>query len=91
MATKKKGFTTPTAAFISSMPQEETAPEPTIKVPGFTVPEGYRLVRESKSKRLQLLVTPTIAANLRAAAAVEDISLNELCNRIFEEYLKGGK
>lgn len=62
-----------------------------ISVPeSFTVPEGYKLVKESKSKRLQLLVTPTTAANLKTAAAVEGISLNELCNRIFEEYLKRG-
>lgn len=90
MANKKKDFTTPTAAFISSMPQEETPAAPTDSAEGFTVPEGYKLIRESKSKRLQLLVTPTIAANLKTAAAVEGISLNELCNRIFEEFLKRG-
>lgn len=90
MANKKKDFTTPTAAFISSMPQEDTTAAATESAEGFTVPEGYKLIRESKSKRLQLLVTPTIAANLKTAAAVEGISLNELCNRIFEEFLKRG-
>lgn len=90
MANKKKDFTTPTAAFISSMPQEETPITATDSAEGFTVPEGYKLIRESKSKRLQLLVTPTTAANLKTAAAVEGISLNELCNRIFEEFLKRG-
>lgn len=52
------------------------------------IPEGYRLVRESKSKRLQLLVTPTIAENLKAIALLRKCSVNELCNRIFEEYMR---
>ena len=85
---RKKDFTNPTELFLST-PQELDPVEMTAADPeSFTVPEGYRLIRESKSKRLQLLVTPTIAANLKAAAAIEGISLNELCNRIFEDYLR---
>ena len=91
MTNRKKDFTTPTDTFISSIPQEESTAPAGNGAEGFTVPAGYKLIRESKSKRLQLLVTPTIAANLKTAAAVEGISLNELCNRIFEEFLKGGK
>ena len=75
-----------TKAFISEKPEEELE-IPTIE--NYTVPVGYRLVREPKRHRLQLLTTETTAENLKAAAAVEGISLNELCNRLFEEYLKG--
>lgn len=82
---KKKDFTTPTSAFIS-IPEEK----PAVTADNFEVPEGYRLVRESKSQRLQLLVTPTLAANMKTAAVMAGISLNELCNRIFEEYLNRG-
>ena len=89
MASKKKDFTTPTEAFISTPPEESTASSNVVE--GFIVPAGYRLIRETKSARLQLLVTPTIAANLKTAAAVEGTSLNEFCNRIFEEYLKRAK
>lgn len=85
MANKKKDFTTPTEAFIS-VPEEKP-----VEMEPFKIPAGYRLVRESKSQRLQLLVTPTVAAELRAAAEKEGWSLNELCNRIFEAYLKGNK
>ena len=89
MATSKK-FRTPTEAFISST-QSDTAAETKPETPeGYIVPAGYKLVRETKSARLQLLVTPTISANLKSAAAVEGISINELCNRIFEEYLNRG-
>lgn len=86
---KKKDFTNPTELFLST-PQEISEPAEMMAADpeSFTVPEGYRLIRESKSKRLQLLVTPTIAANMKAAAMIEGISLNELCNRIFEDYLR---
>lgn len=84
----KKGFKTPTEAFISVPDDAPKSAESNTAV--FAVPAGYRLIKESKNKRLQLLVTPTINDSLRAAAAVEGISLNELCNRIFEEYFKRG-
>lgn len=87
MANQRKSFSTPTSAFISGAREEPT--ETTTE--GFKVPQGFKLVRESKSARLQLLVTPTVSADLKRAAAAEGISLNELCNRIFEKYLKGDK
>ena len=52
------------------------------------VPEGYRLVKETKSARLQLLIRPTTKAGLKDAAAEKGISLNNLVNEIFERYLK---
>ena len=54
----------------------------------FEVPAGYRLVREPKSRRMQLLVTPATAASLKDRAAQKGVSLNELANRIFEDYLR---
>ena len=88
MGKQSKTFATPTEAFISKM-QEPTATTSTPE--GYTVPEGYRLIKVAKSARLQLLVTPSVAAKLKSAAAGEGLSLNALCNRIFEEYLKGDK
>lgn len=90
MANQRKSFSTPTAAFLSGMKEEPAEPISTTPE-GYTVPQGYKLVRESKSARLQLLVTPAVSADLKSAAAAEGISLNELCNRIFEGYLKGDK
>lgn len=54
----------------------------------FVAPPGYKLVREPKSRRMQLLVRPTIADGLKAAAAEKGVSLNELANMVFEEYLR---
>ncbi len=87
MAGKKKTFTTPTDAFITSVEDERLKDA---NIDSFKVPVGYRLVRESKSQRIQLLVTPSTATDLKTAAEVQGISLNELCNRIFEDYLKRG-
>lgn len=67
---------------------QEKQEDPAMIQEGYVVPKGYRLVRETKNKRLQLLTTPTIAENLKAAAVVKGLSVNELCNRIFEDYLR---
>ena len=83
----KKDFKNPAEYFIT--PDQ---PEPVNEdLPEFQVPAGYRLVKEVRSKRLQLLLPPQLVANLKARAAIEEISLNQLCNRIFEEYLKKGE
>lgn len=87
----KKDYITPTDLFFSNVSEdtkEAPADRPEKEPEAFNIPAGYRLVRESKSKRLQLLVTPTTAANLKTAAALEGVSLNEICNRAFEEFLR---
>lgn len=60
--------------------QEETmpAPEPTTQAP----------IRETKSRRLQLLVRPSTYKALAKEARKKRKSVNEIANRIFEEYLK---
>ncbi len=45
--------------------------------------------KETKSRRMQLLVKPSTAERLEAAAAEEGLSMNELVNRLMEEYLQG--
>jgi len=80
-----KNFTkNPTELYLTgSEPVKET---PVIE--GFVVPEGYKLVKESKTQRMQLLVTPTLYGKLKAAAKESGETINGFCNRIFEEYLK---
>lgn len=83
MARKDKGFKTSVAAdFISSAAEPQPAAE------GFTIPEGYTLRKESKTARLQLLVRPTTKERMRKLAAAQGISLNELVNQIFDEYVE---
>lgn len=44
---------------------------------------------ESKSKRVQLLVKPSLYDRMKAEAEAEGISLNELYGRAARDYLRG--
>ena len=55
-------------------------------------PEGYKvnpLYIETKSKRLQLLVQPSLLDKLKGKAKAEGRSVNDLVHSILEEALKG--
>lgn len=69
-----------------------TDPEPTEeRASAPDIPEGFKLVpTETKSKRLQLLITPSLHRKLQDLAKAENTSVNELANRAIENYLKGG-
>ena len=63
-------------------PTEEKSSAPNI-------PEGYKLVpTETKSKRLQLLITPSLQEKLRDLSKAEGLSINEIANRAFEAYIE---
>lgn len=51
--------------------------------------QSSRREREPKSRRLNLLVRPSVYEALIAKADEQDLSFNALCNRIFSEYLEG--
>ena len=55
--------------------------------PTFEIPDGFRLVRERKSERMNLLVRDNTKKALKRLAIMDGISLNELVNRIFDEYI----
>ena len=51
-------------------------------------PEGYKLnplYIETKSKRVQLVLQPSLYAKVKAAADKEKVSFNEYCHRLLEE------
>lgn len=53
---------------------------------GLTIPKGYRLAPEYKSARIQLLVKPATKDTIQKTAAAQGLSMNELINRILDEY-----
>ena len=54
----------------------------------FTPPEGYKLVpTESKTARLQLLITPTTKEQLKRRSEAEGRSVNDICNQAIADYL----
>ena len=70
--------------FISAADdQPEAAPE------ALNIPEGYKLVRETKSERMQLLLRPAIKQAIKEEAAALGLSMNDLVTKIFEERYAG--
>ena len=56
-----------------------------------TPPQGYKAnpaYIETKSKRVQLLMQPTLHAKVKAAAEAQGLSFNDLVHRILEDAVK---
>lgn len=84
----KKDFKKNTAElFISAADKEEPARQQA-EQDGVAIPKGYRLVKENKSDRMQLLVRPALKEAIKQEAAAQGVSMNDLVNCIFEEYLE---
>lgn len=49
------------------------------------IPLGYCIAPEPKSKRVQLLMKPSIHSAAKTKAKLANISLNDYINRIMEE------
>ena len=80
----------PAMQFIT--PQEE--PEKATETPAKTTdaPEGYKvnpLYIETKSRRLQLLVQPSLYERIKEKADAQGQSVNELIHTILEAWTRG--
>ena len=84
----------PAIAFISEESiravdgkREDTAP--TLKAPtGEQPPKGYKvnpLFVETKSKRLQLVIQPSLYERIKAASDAAGLSVNEFCHRALDK------
>lgn len=91
MAQKKsfKADLNPAMQFISTPAEEiaerETAPRTE------DAPEGYKvnpLYIEKRSKRLQLLVQPSLYDKIKAQADTEGCSVNDFIHRVLEDAVK---
>jgi len=80
----------PADAFLS-VAQEEPKEEAKAPAQDPAIPEGYKLVKESKSVRLQLLIRPTTKKRLKEAADAKKVSVNDLVSTILEDYLERSK
>lgn len=90
--TSKKSFRA-SDSFFSDIEEETTEKrdgaslEP-MTARGTDIPEGYVLVPEGRSKRLQLLITPSLQERLKEIAKAENVSINEIANRALSDYTK---
>lgn len=80
-----KNFKTSAAELFMTSTEEPI--EETYKAPE-TVKKGYQIIPEYKTARMQLLLKPSTKKDLKILAANEGISLNELCNKILEDYIE---
>ena len=89
---KKEPLPHPTHRFVENeveeaIPELPRIPEEDLDV----VPAPARAVRrrrETRSKRLNLLITPSLYDAILRKAQDLDISFNEACNLAFEQFLK---
>lgn len=91
MAQKKsfKADLNPAMQFISTPAEETTTGEGVASTKD--APEGYKvnpLYIEKRSKRLQLLVQPSLYDKVKAQAETEGCSVNDYIHRVLEEAVK---
>lgn len=60
----------------------ETGPQ------GIEVPKGWRITREPKTARLNLLIRPSLLKDLKKEAAARDISVTQLIDDLLTDALK---
>lgn len=77
----------PETAFISNAAQEETTETQGNSI----IPAGYRLVRETKSKKTQVAFQPSLFAAVKAEAEKEGESFNEMLHVLLREALENRK
>lgn len=68
--------------------RKPTTKKTTTPAQDFQVPKGYRLEKELKSERLQLLVRPTTKEEIKKAAKAQGISVNDLINNLLDDYVE---
>lgn len=82
----KKSFkNNPALQFISAAEEPETVPE---RVEQNTAPDGYKvnpLYIEKRSKRVQLVLQPSLFSRVKAKAESKGLSLNEYVHQILDE------
>ena len=84
----KKDFKKSAANLFLTMPEGSGAdPEQIRKEESVNIPTGYKLVKENKSERMQLLIRPSLKEAIRKEAAAQGLSMNDLINTIFEDYI----
>lgn len=54
---------------------------------GIEIAKGYELKRETKSRRVQLLMRPYTHERMKQLAEEDGISFNELMNRVCDAYV----
>lgn len=83
----------PALGFLSIGAEEEKTPVKVADPSTVNVPEGFKLVpiTETKTRRVQLVMKPSLYEKVKKAAHAEDLSFNDYVHRILEEAIKEGE
>jgi len=84
---KKTFKDNPALQFISGAEEAEERELPAEGTPA-KAPEGYKLnplYIETKTKRLQLVLQPSLLERVRSKAKASGLSVNEYCHRVLDE------
>ncbi len=84
---KKTFKDNPALQFISTAEETEEREKTAETVPA-KAPEGYKLnplYVETKSRRLQLVLQPSLYDRVKARAKASGLSVNEYCHQILDE------
>ena len=87
---EKKAAENPALQFFSQAEEQAEEP-PRNRLQIETRPPYQRKSREFKSRRLQLLLRPSLHDALKERADNEDISVNELVNSLLEAAMEGSE
>lgn len=88
----KKSFKDNPALQFITTPAEEAQPAPAQSEQGAGVPmKPNPLYIETRSKRLNLLMQPSLHTKLKDMAKAQDVSINELIHKALEEYADRGE
>lgn len=86
----KKSFKDNPALQFMSTPEVEPEEDVVVAPKEFDVPMKLNpLYIETKSRRLQLLMQPSLHAKLKDISKNKGVSLNELIHTVLEDYAKG--
>jgi predicted HicB family RNase H-like nuclease len=89
----KKSFkdSNPALQFISTVTQEEEAPahnkQNTYNTPNTPNIKSTKAKEETKSKRLNLLLQPSVVADMEKIAAMKRSSVNDLINTVLKDFI----
>ena len=91
--TKKSFKGNPALQFMTQPAEEEvtTVPQELVSAPTGKPPEGYKLnplYVETKKRRLQLVLKPSLYEKVKRGASKQGLSVNEYVHRILEEATK---
>lgn len=78
----------PALQFISSAPNEERTEKKEQDIHA-QAPEGYKLVPEAKSRRLQLLIQPSLYDRIKEKARETGTSVNDTIHSILSKAMRG--